>query len=868
MNFLFKRPYSSAKNILLFFNARRLNFVVSVAYSSLKDLRHILKDMSVTAKKGYHPRSVVFRETKRLGGGNIPVPSVVDIQIIGNGGPGNPKSLMLITDHCSYLFNCGEGTQRIATELKIKLAPVENIFITSKNWENTGGLLGMCLTLESINVPLVKIHGPPDVDKIIKMAKTFAESNVVKVEVRDTEEGQYQDHAFKIEYVHLKKSGSSKAINHEQGATLTTPENNKISTADASIIQGNSKRLMDQQELASNEEDNNESNENEPRKRQKLVSADSEVAVAYIIHPFPKPRSVDLEKCVELGIPAGPLIGELTRGNCVTLEDGKVVNPEEILFPQEKCRPIIILDCPDMDYLDSVLTSEQFQRLSPQANSAGDKDETPELIIHMSPAHVFLSPPYRQFMERFEGKTEHLILNETMPGISSAGIYRYQCFLNLLHPVIFPLLPFMNESPKIEKGSCESSVKSTITGLRYRYRHKQFLWNQCIEVDREAFVQEALNMANVNEELEKLKSIFMDDYTNKGEKYPETVFLGTGSSVPSKTRNVSGILLNISDDSSMLLDCGEGTMGQLYRFYGNKTDEMLCRVKVVFISHLHSDHHLGLFTIINSRLKAFERSGKPYTKLIVIAPIQLYRWLGFYSSYVTDILSFINMIPLQQIVPKYLETSRDQYDLVVDTLNMKSIEPVEVNHCKHAYGITLTYSSGWKIVYSGDTMPCEKLVKAGMNCDLLIHEATMADELIEEAKLKTHSTTSQALNIGHQMKAKFILLNHFSQRYAKIPMIDEQFSENVGISFDNMRVSLSELRAIPMLYPALQAIFSEHVEEMTGRVQKRQLKKKLEQEAWKELLSKNSLSKKNIQGQNNSQNKKDDAVMTRTNVCK
>ncbi|KAL3877374.1 hypothetical protein ACJMK2_035092 [Sinanodonta woodiana] len=863
MNFLLKRPYFSAKNILLFFRSRRFNLVVSAPYSTLTDLKDILKNMSVTVKKGSCPRSVVFRDTKRQGGGNIPVPSVVDIQIIGNGGPGNPKSFMIITDHSSYLFNCGEGTQRIATELRIKLAPVENIFITSKNWENTGGLLGMCLTLESINVPLVKIHGPPDVDNIIKMAKTFAESNVVKIEVRDTEEGQYQDHAFKIEYVHLKKSASSKDISHKLGATLTTIENNKISTADASIVQGHSKRLIDSQILASNEEGNT-SNENDSRKRQKLASIDSEVAVAYIIHPFPKPRSVDLEKCVELGIPAGPMIGELTRGNSVTVDD-KVINPEEILFPQEKCRPIIVLDCPDMNYLDSVLTSEQFLRLSTQTNEADDKDETPELIIHMSPAHVFLSPQYQQFMKRFEGKTEHLILNETMPEISSAGIYRYQCFLSLLHPAIFPILPFMNEFPKIEKG--EGSVKSTMTGLRYRYRHKQFVWDQCIEVDREAFFQEALEMPNVNVELEKLKSIFMDDYTNKGEKYPETVFLGTGSSVPSKTRNVSGILLNISDDTSMLLDCGEGTMGQFYHFYGNKTDEMLCKIKVAFISHLHSDHHLGLFTIINSRLKAFERSGKPYTKLIVIAPIQLYRWLGFYSSYVTDILSYINMIPLQQIVPKYLETSRDQYDMVVNTLNMKTIEPVEVKHCKNAFGITLTYSSGWKIVYSGDTMPCEKLVTAGMNCDLLIHEATMADELIEEAKAKTHSTTSQALDIGRQMQAKFILLNHFSQRYAKIPMIDDKFSENVGISFDNMRVSLSELRAIPMLYPALQTIFSEHVEEMTERVQKRQIKKKLEQEAWKELLNKTSANK-NVQGQKNSQNKEHDAMMTRTNVSK
>lgn len=45
----------------------------------------------------------------------------------------------------------------------------------------------------------------------------------------------------------------------------------------------------------------------------------------------------------------------------------------------------------------------------------------------------------------------------------------------------------------------------------------------------------------------------------------ELVFLGTGSSQPSKYRNVSSIYVNLFDKGSMLLDCGEGTLGQLKR---------------------------------------------------------------------------------------------------------------------------------------------------------------------------------------------------------------------------------------------------------------------------------------------------------------
>lgn len=58
------------------------------------------------------------------------------------------------------------------------------------------------------------------------------------------------------------------------------------------------------------------------------------------------------------------------------------------------------------------------------------------------------------------------------------------------------------------------------------------------------------------------------------------------------------------------------------------------------------------------------------------------------------------------------------------------------------------------------------------------------------------STTSQAIQTGMKMNAEFIMLNHFSQRYAKIPLFSEDFSEKVGIAFDHMRVSW-ELGARP-----------------------------------------------------------------------
>ena len=48
-----------------------------------------------------------------------------------------------------------------------------------------------------------------------------------------------------------------------------------------------------------------------------------------------------------------------------------------------------------------------------------------------------------------------------------------------------------------------------------------------------------------------------------------------------------------SDNDSMLLDCGENTLGQLYRHFGSANIvDVLQKLRAIFVSHLHADHHL------------------------------------------------------------------------------------------------------------------------------------------------------------------------------------------------------------------------------------------------------------------------------------
>lgn len=72
--------------------------------------------------------------------------------------------------------------------------------------------------------------------------------------------------------------------------------------------------------------------------------------------------------------------------------------------------------------------------------------------------------------------------------------------------------------------------------------------------------------------------------------------------------SVSSTLINIPDYGSILLDAGEGTYGQLYRRFNQATEgpnleDILTRLQMLFISHMHADHHLGAAKVIVERKK-------------------------------------------------------------------------------------------------------------------------------------------------------------------------------------------------------------------------------------------------------------------------
>jgi ribonuclease Z len=186
-----------------------------------------------------------------------------------------------------------------------------------------------------------------------------------------------------------------------------------------------------------------------------------------------------------------------------------------------------------------------------------------------------------------------------------------------------------------------------------------------------------------------------------------------------------------------------------------------------------------------------------------------------------------NLIPSTLLPPASQQLlNQGLYDGFLESCNLASVETCFVPHCLHSFGVAITHKDGWKIAYSGDCRPSVDLVEIGRDATVLIHEATLADSQPQEALDKKHSTTSEAINIGKKMNAKYVLLTHFSQKWSKVPEFvlawdevvgqerierDEKFA-NVGIAFDHMRVRVGDIWKLPLMYPCFQEIYSDEKE--------------------------------------------------------
>jgi len=102
-----------------------------------------------------------------------------------------------------------------------------------------------------------------------------------------------------------------------------------------------------------------------------------------------------------------------------------------------------------------------------------------------------------------------------------------------------------------------------------------------------------------------------------------------------------------------------------------------------------------------------------------------------------------------------------------------------------------------------------QLSQVGGKSDLVIHEATIEHGMVNRAMHARHSTVKEAIQQTGEMGAKFTILTHFHPEYNKIPPfydVPRDRESDVGFAFDLMTVSPATLHLMPQISEILPVV--------------------------------------------------------------
>lgn len=357
-------------------------------------------------------------------------------------------------------------------------------------------------------------------------------------------------------------------------------------------------------------------------------------SMAFVCKLHAQPGDFSLEKCIDLGIESSELVVKLKNGQDITMPDGSIVKAVDVLSPSLSSAVFIFIDIPDETFLERLITSSVLN------DHGSNAEDVAKIVVHFTSDRLTSHPLYRKWQSQFPISTTHWFVNDrnTFSGQSAQHLMQHQ--LNLIDDNVFPLLGEVH--PTTENTNKELRTLN-VFHLRPSRGFENYLPKQPFQGN---FPTADSMTAELVEMIRKYKCQTVSRTKDeRAKEFPKVVTLGTGSGMPSKTRNDSANLIQIDENNYALLDCGEGTLSQLVRFYGKeKVDDVLRKLRFIFVSHLHADHHLGLIQILNYRRKLTDE------KAFLIAPAQISPWLTFYNYSIEEIFSTFDFFACADLV--------------------------------------------------------------------------------------------------------------------------------------------------------------------------------------------------------------------------
>ena len=249
----------------------------------------------------------------------------------------------------------------------------------------------------------------------------------------------------------------------------------------------------------------------------------------------------------------------------------------------------------------------------------------------------------------------------------------------------------------------------------------------------------------------------------------------------------------VREGETLLIDCGEGTQRQMMR-YG-----VSFALRDIFFTHFHADHVLGVIGLMRTmalqgRTDALHLWGpRGAGKVLRRAEGFGVERLG-YPVEITEITTDEPIRRTEYAIVPFLADHRGApalgYAIVEDDrkgrFNPELARELGIpegpmwGNIHRGISVTLgdgrtidpsvlvgPARKGRRIAITGDTRPCDATIAAARGADLLVHEATFAEEEAPRAKETGHSTAREAAEVAMAAGAKRLVLTHISARYSR-----------------------------------------------------------------------------------------------------
>lgn len=243
------------------------------------------------------------------------------------------------------------------------------------------------------------------------------------------------------------------------------------------------------------------------------------------------------------------------------------------------------------------------------------------------------------------------------------------------------------------------------------------------------------------------------------------VLLGTGNPAPNPDRSGPATAI-IVKDTAYLIDFGPGVVRRAEAADASRGIKALepTRLRVAFVTHLHSDHTVGYPDLIFTPWTVGRR-----------VPLEVYGPTGLKAmtehileAYKVDIETRTNPDGNQRTFPGgYKVNAHEIKTGVIYKDENVTVSAFATKHAMESYGYRFE-TPDRSIVISGDTNPAQATIDACHGCDVLIHEAhtpawlATRPESFQKFSAKYHTTTLELAELARQAKPRLLILYHYS----------------------------------------------------------------------------------------------------------